>query len=178
MKRVLTAAGFAALIAIVALVFAAALPGQGFTYVGSQKCAMCHKSEAQGRQFTIWENSRHSKSYEVLTSPKAAEAAKSMNVSKPAEDPQCLKCHAPLADKAPELKAEGVSCETCHGPGSDYRKLNIMKDKALAVKSGLILYGSPQAIKAQCLKCHENPHGIKFDFDAAWAKIKHPVPAK
>ena len=57
--------------------------------------------------------------------------------------PRCLKCHAPLADKAPELKAEGVTCEVCHGPGSDYKKLNIMKDKAAAAKNGLILYGSP-----------------------------------
>jgi hypothetical protein len=53
-----------------------------------------------------------------------------------------------------------------------------MKDKATAVKSGLILYGSPEAIKAQCLKCHENPHGISFDFAAFWEKIKHPVPGK
>lgn len=172
MKKQLTLA-MLALIVLAGLVIA-----QEHAYVGAQKCAMCHKSEAQGRQFSIWQDSRHAKSYEVLASPKAAEAAKSMNVSKPAEDPQCLKCHAPLADKAPELKAEGVSCEVCHGPGADYRKLNIMKDKAEAVKNGLILYGSADAIKAQCLKCHENPHGIKFDFDAAWAKIKHPVPAK
>jgi nitrate reductase cytochrome c-type subunit len=160
------------------IVLAGSVIAQEHAYVGAQKCAMCHKSEAQGRQFAIWQDSRHAKSYELLTSPKAAEAAKSMNVGKPAEDPQCLKCHAPLAAKAAELKAEGVSCEVCHGPGADYRKLNIMKDKAEAVKNGLILYGSADAIKAQCLKCHENPHGIKFDFDAAWAKIKHPVPAK
>ena len=107
-----------------------------------------------------------------------ADAAKAMGVDKPAEDARCLKCHAPLAEKAPELKAEGVSCETCHGPGSGYRKLAIMKDKAEAVKNGLVLYGSPEAIKTQCLKCHDNPHGIKFDFASAWDKIKHPVPGK
>ncbi len=165
--------------ALAALVIAAVLVAQDFTYVGAQKCAICHKSEAQGRQFTIWEGTLHPKSFEALSSAKAADAAKAMGGSdKPAEDPKCLKCHAPLADKAPELKAEGVSCETCHGPGSAYRKLNIMKDRALSAQNGLILYGSPEAIKAQCLTCHENPHGIKFDFAAAWDKIKHPVPAK
>jgi cytochrome c peroxidase len=151
---------------------------QEFTYVGAQKCAVCHKSEAQGRQFPIWEGTKHPKSIEALTSPKAAEAAKAMGVDKPADDPRCLKCHAPLAAKAPELKADGVSCETCHGPGSAYRKLNIMKDRAESAKNGLILYGSPEAIKAQCMTCHENPHGIAFDFAAAWDKIKHPVPNK
>jgi len=176
MKRTLLLAVLAA--AVLAPGLISSLAGQSYTYVGAQKCAICHKSEAQGRQFVIWQDSRHSKSYEILTSPKAVEAAKGMNVAKPAEDPQCLKCHAPLADKAPELKAEGVSCEVCHGPGSAYRKLPIMQDRAKAAANGLILYGSPEAIKAQCLKCHDNPHGIKFDFDAAWGKIKHPVPAK
>jgi cytochrome c peroxidase len=151
---------------------------QEFTYVGAQKCAVCHKSEAQGRQFPIWEGTKHPKSIEALASPKAAEAAKAMGVEKPADDPRCLKCHAPLAAKAPELKAEGVSCETCHGPGSAYRKLNIMKDRAESAKNGLILYGSPEAIKAQCMTCHENPHGIAFDFASAWDKIKHPLPSK
>ncbi|NTV79859.1 MAG: cytochrome C554 [Candidatus Aminicenantes bacterium] len=166
-------------LAVVALSILAGLAAaQEFTYVGAQKCAVCHKSEAQGRQFPIWEGTKHPKTCEALSSPKAAEAAKAMGVDKPADDPRCLKCHAPLADKAPELKAEGVSCEVCHGPGSAYRKLNIMKDKAESVKNGLILYGSPEAIKAQCLKCHENPHGIAFDFASSWDKIKHPRPKK
>jgi hypothetical protein len=166
-------------LAVLALsVLAGLAVAQEFTYVGAQKCAICHKSEAQGRQFLIWEGTKHPKSHEALTSPKAADAAKAMGADKPADDPRCLKCHAPLAAKAPELKAEGVSCETCHGPGSAYRKLNIMKDRAESAKNGLILYGSPEAIKAQCLTCHENPHGIAFDFAAAWDKIKHPVPKK
>jgi len=165
--------------ALAALVIAAVLVAQDFPYVRAQKCAICPKPEAQSRKFTIWVGTLHPKSFEALSSAKAADAAKAMGGSdKPAEDPKCLKCHAPLADKAPELKAEGVSCETCHGPGSAYRKLNIMKDRALSAQNGLILYGSPEAIKAQCLTCHENPHGIKFDFAAAWDKIKHPVPAK
>lgn len=152
--------------------------GQQHSYVGASKCQVCHKSESQGRQYAIWEGTKHAKSMEALASPKAAEAAKALGVDKPAEDPRCLKCHAPLAAYAPELQSDGVSCETCHGPGSDYKKLSVMQDKAAAQKNGLILYGSPDAIKAQCLKCHENPHGIAFDFAVAWEKIKHPVPKK
>jgi len=178
MKKILTVTAFAALAAGFALVPASVLPGQNFTYVGAQKCAMCHKSAAQGRQFVIWQDSRHSKSFEVLGSPKAAEAAKSMGVDKPAEASQCLKCHAPLFDRAPEIKAEGVSCEACHGPGSAYRKLPVMQDRAKAVANGLIVHDGAEAVKALCLKCHENAHGIKFDFDSSWAKIKHPIPGK
>jgi hypothetical protein len=155
---------------------AAALLGQTPTYVGAAKCAMCHKSEAQGQQYPIWQNSLHSKSLAALSSAEAAKNAQAMGVQNPVDSPKCLKCHAALFEKAPELKAEGVTCEVCHGAGSEYRKLNVMKDKALAVKNGLLLYGSPDAIKKLCLGCHENPHGKSFDFAASWDKIKHPKP--
>jgi hypothetical protein len=39
-------------------------------------------------------------------------------------------------------------------------------------------FGSPDDIKKQCLTCHENAHGTTFDFDAAWEKVKHPIPEK
>ena len=166
------------LCALAVLILASAAFSQGFAYVGAQKCQICHKTEKQGQQYALWEATKHAKSFTALTSPEAAKACQAMGVEKPADDPRCLKCHAPLAEKAPELKAEGVSCEVCHGPGSEYKKLAVMKDKAEATKNGLILYGSPDAIKAHCLKCHENPHGKPFDFAAAWEKIKHPVPGK
>jgi hypothetical protein len=150
---------------------------QDITYVGAQKCQICHKTEKQGQQYPLWEQSKHSKSFEALSKPEAAEKAKQAGVTTPPpESPVCLKCHAPLCAKAPDLKSEGVSCEVCHGPGSEYKKLTIMKNKEEAVKNGLVLYGSPDKIKAQCLQCHENAHGTTFDFDASWAKIKHSVP--
>lgn len=164
--------------ALALLILSGPAISQDFSFVGAQKCQVCHKSESQGRQYVIWEGTKHAKSLDALTSAKGAENAKAMGVDKPADDPRCLNCHSPLAAKVPELKPEGVSCEVCHGPGSEYRKLSVMKDKAESAKKGLILYGGPDAIKAHCLKCHENPHGIGFDFASAWEKIKHPVPGK
>ncbi|MGB3863249.1 MAG: multiheme c-type cytochrome, partial [Candidatus Aminicenantaceae bacterium] len=79
---------------------------QEFTYVGAAKCKMCHKSEKQGQQFILWEARKHSKSFSALTS----EDAKALAADAP-DNPECLKCHAPLAQKAPELKEEGVTCE-------------------------------------------------------------------
>jgi len=157
-------------------VLAAASFGQTHTYVGVAKCAICHKTEKQGQQFVIWDKSAHSKSFAALSSSQAVAAAQAMGVKDPATDPKCQKCHAPLFDKAADLKAEGVTCEVCHGPGSAYRTLSVMKDKAAAVKNGLKLYDSPEAIKAQCLTCHDNAHGKSFDFAASWEKIKHPIP--
>jgi len=159
------------------LVAAGAL-AQTPTYVGAAKCQICHKTEKQGQQYPLWEKSNHAKSFAALSTPQAAQNAQALGVSKPTDDPKCLKCHAPLADKVAELKAEGVSCEVCHGPGSDYKSLTVMKNKDEAVKKGLKLFANADAIKAHCLTCHENAHGKSFDFAAAWEKIKHAVPAK
>lgn len=167
---------FAVVISVIILTVAVA--AQTPAYVGAEKCAFCHKTDSQGRQYPIWQSIRHSKSFANLTTPQAAQTGQSLGVAKPAEDPQCLKCHGPLAEIAPDFKAEGVTCEVCHGPGSDYKKLSVMKNREEAIKNGLLYRGNPDKIKAFCLKCHENPHGKSFDFAAAWEKIKHPRPAK
>ncbi|MBM3293227.1 MAG: cytochrome C554 [Candidatus Aminicenantes bacterium] len=163
-------------VAGIIVILAAAAVGQQFTHIGAQKCAMCHKTEKQGQQYGKWQASLHSRSHDALTSPQGAQAGQAMGVAQPAEDPKCLGCHAPLAAKAPEFKAEGVTCEVCHGPGSAYKTLSIMKNRAEAAKNGLIVYPNAEAVKAHCLTCHENAHGKSFDFAAAIEKIKHPVP--
>ena len=149
---------------------------QEATYVGANKCKICHKSESKGKQFPIWQESKHSKSLEALTSPDAPARAKEMGVENPADNPKCLQCHAPLSEAG--FKEEGVSCEVCHGAGSIYKKMSIMKNREEAIKNGLKVYDSKDAIKAHCLGCHENAHGQSFDFDASWEKIKHYKPEK
>lgn len=144
---------------------------QDFIYVGAAKCKICHKTTKSGNQYGLWEERKHSKSFTALNT----DEAKALAADAP-DNPKCLKCHSPLAEKAPELREEGVTCEVCHGPGSAYKKLSIMKDHAQAVANGLTEYGSPDAIKAHCLTCHENAHDKPFDFAAAWEKVKHPKP--
>ena len=162
----------------IAFIFILSLFSQEFTYIGAGKCKICHKSEKKGKQFPIWEGSKHSKSFAALKSEKAKEVAQEQGVENPLESPKCLKCHSPLFEKAPELKEEGVTCEVCHGPGSAYKKLSIMKSREESVKNGLIVYGSSEATKKQCLTCHESAKEKTFNFEASWEKIKHPVPEK
>ena len=158
---------------IIVLLFPLMLMSQD--YIGAGKCKMCHKSAKQGEQFPKWEAAKHSKAFEALSSANAAATAKAMGVTgTPAESPECLKCHGPVE----AFKTEGVTCENCHGPGSDYKKMSVMKDHAKSVAAGMKEYGSPDAIKTLCLTCHGDAHGTTFDFDASWAKIKHPVPEK
>jgi len=152
------------------------------SYVGVKTCAMCHKSEKQGKQLSIWENSKHSKAYETLLTEEADKIAKEKGYeTKAVETEACLKCHATgynidasLLGKKFKVE-DGVQCETCHGPGSDYKSIKIMKDKEKAIAKGLKLYENPEKL---CITCHndESPIKVEFNFAERWEKIKHTVP--
>ena len=48
----------------------------GNTYVGVESCGMCHKTEKQGSQLSIWQKSAHAKAFETLMTDKANQIAK------------------------------------------------------------------------------------------------------
>ncbi len=167
----------------VLLVLALALPAraEGHKYVGAEKCKMCHNSPAKGAQFTKWSESKHAKAYATLATDEAKKVAQAKGIADPQKDPACLKCHvtgasAP-ADQLGEKykKEEGVTCEACHGPGSDYMAMAVMKDKAKATAAGLV-----DPTEAVCKGCHnpESPTFKEFNFATASATIAHPNPAK
>jgi len=151
-------------------------------YIGADKCAkMCHKSSTKGEQYGIWQKSKHAQAFATLATPEAAEAAKKAGVT---GDPQkaeaCVKCHVTGYEAAATLKdstystKDGVSCEACHGAGSAYAKLSIMKDKKAAIAAGLI-----EPTEAVCVKCHnkESPFFKSFVYADMAKKIAHPKPA-
>jgi hypothetical protein len=158
-------------------------PAGAFKYVGVDKCAgACHKGDSKGKQLEIWQDSKHSQAYKNLQTPEADRIAKDKGFTTPAaETPQCLKCHVLGKDiDASELedtfdKTQGVQCETCHGPGSEYKKITIMKDKDKAIENGLIVHTEKEAF---CTTCHnsDSPTFKGFVYDEMWAKIQHPDP--
>jgi hypothetical protein len=154
-------------------------------YVGTKMCSACHRGEKKGNVFEIWLKSKHAQAYKVLETPEAAKVAKEKALKKPAsQSPECLKCHVPThnADKALLMTTfdpkDGVQCETCHGPGSDYKSIPVMKDRAKAVAAGLIFRETDKEIEEACKKCHneESPTFKGFNFKEMWPKIKHAVP--
>jgi len=153
------------------------------SYVGAKTCGMCHKSEKQGEQLGIWEKSAHAQAYKTLLTDDANKiAAEKGFKTKAFETEECLKCHASGYNVDASMKdakfsvEDGVQCETCHGPGSEYKSMKIMKDKKEAVANGLLLYENKEEF---CKKCHneESPNFKGFKFDEMWAKIKHDIPA-
>jgi hypothetical protein len=152
-----------------------------FQYVGAGGCKMCHKSEKSGNQYGKWLESPHAKAFTTLGSEEAAEIAKKLNLKTSAQEaPECLVCHATaygLKEDQMQTKlelADGVQCESCHGPGSAYKKISVMKDHAKAVEAGLW-----EVSEKTCVTCHnkQSPTYKEFDFKTAAAKIAHPTPA-
>ncbi len=155
-----------------------------YKYVGVKTCGMCHKKPSQGEQLKIWKKSKHAQAYKALLMEKADKiAAKKGFKTKAAETPECLKCHVTAYNVDKKLlgkkykKEDGVGCESCHGPGSAYKKRKIMKDKKLAVENGLLIYKEHEKL---CTQCHnpDSPTFVARDFSKMWDKIKHYVPKK
>ncbi len=136
-----------------------------FEYIGSKKCKMCHKGEKKGNVFEKWEQGPHVKAFESLK-------AKGED-----KNPQCLECHT-TGYNAGGFKVgdpncadfEGVGCESCHGPGSAYKSMSIMKDKQKAMENGLI-----EPTEEVCKKCHneKSPTFKGFNFQEWVKKIDH-----
>jgi hypothetical protein len=147
--------------------------------VGTKSCTMCHKSAKRGDQASVWEASAHAKAYETLASEQSLAIAQERGIGNPQEADECLKCHtttgflvgATVAEKNKFDIAEGVGCETCHGPGSEYKSNKVMKDPEAAAAAGLLSLG-----EEHCLKCHneESPTYVPFDYEERWAQIAHP----
>lgn len=117
-------------------------------YIGAEKCKICHKV-----QFESWKGLGHATAFERLKPEEQAKA-------------ECLKCHATGGNAA----MPGVQCEACHGPGSDYKAMQVMKDRDKALAAGLVV---PD--EATCKSCHEKaPHDVPaFDFGTMKDKGVH-----
>ncbi|MBF0217379.1 MAG: cytochrome c family protein [Candidatus Omnitrophica bacterium] len=166
-----------ALLAVMALFVSGSVAAEAVhKYVGVKKCSMCHKSEAKGNQFGQWQSTGHAKAYGTLASPEALETAKRVGLAgDPQKAPECLKCHTTgYGGEQAEgfIASEGVQCETCHGAGSDYLSLSVMKSREKSIAGGLIM-----PTKEVCEKCHnkDNPNYKEFNYDEAVKKITHPA---
>jgi YVTN family beta-propeller protein len=164
--------------------FALAAAPKKPVYVGVRICAGCHTGEKIGNQYSKWLHSKHSQAYAKLARPEGLEMAKLSGLrTPPQESTICLGCHATAWhaedwEKDETFRIEdGVQCELCHGPGSEYASIEVMKDRQAAMKAGLRM---PD--QEFCVNCHveKGSHVAvtnrpPIDVKKGWQQLLHPL---
>ncbi len=166
---------------------------------GTKACAMCHKKDDVGNQFAKWQASPHAKAIETLGTAESKAMAAKVGVTDPQKSGKCLKCHSTAYNFTEELQVkavgdapakivveDAVTCESCHGPGKNYKAKAVMLDRAQCIANGMVY----PATKS-CTLCHneqspawkadryttKDGKKVGFDVEQAYEKIKHPDPA-
>jgi hypothetical protein len=105
----------------ITLIFATNISGKKRgDFIGVGKCVECHGTDAMGNQVSIWRAAPHAKAFRTLRTQDAKAFAKKAGVAEPEKDVKCLQCHNTGAGKYPTAAGEGVGCEACHGPASNW----------------------------------------------------------
>lgn len=185
LNNVLAGPARAAMMGLVLVTPLFAQEGRKPVYVGVKQCAKCHQGPGFGYQHCRFLLSAHSQAYASLAMPEAKEIARLSGIPRePQKAPMCLGCHATGSEVEDWERDEtfhmedGVQCEKCHGPGSEYMDEAVMVDRDAAEAAGLM---TPD--KEDCMGCHKvkGSHvavlqSPKFDVDEAWERLAHPTP--
>jgi len=94
-------------------------------FVGKAACVRCHAGGGIAAPCPQASIAAHARAFEALSRPSARDIAALNGVFAPPREVRlCLECHSTGADEGPRWWAgsfniaDGVQCESCHGPGS------------------------------------------------------------
>jgi len=144
-------------------------------YVGPGSCSAtaCHGSVQVRRETKVLQNEystwvlqdKHAKAWNVLNNQVSQRIAKilgekSLGAADAAHAPKCLACHAlyvPESEKARTFDVnDGVSCESCHGPSSQWLGPHTARDwpHEKSVAMGMYDTKNLRLRTEKCLTCH------------------------
>jgi hypothetical protein len=167
----------------IALIFALSSTGLGqqagnAQFIGVTECARCHTSPTpldKQAGFTDWchltefdtwfKLDKHAKAFELLKGERGQQMGRLLGIADVTKDQQCLSCHSNWQKGQPKPNdvniQQGVSCESCHGPGSEYERPHRANDMSWRLKTtaekaalGMIEVREPRQRAQQCLSCH------------------------
>lgn len=128
-------------------------------YQGPGKCGDCHKGAN-----AVWAKSAHGESFKDLHKKPTVKAiiTAAGGTTNIRRNDVCTACHFTMVPPKPgaaPVSAMGTSCESCHGPSSDWLPIhNASGDKAArdqkAIAAGMIMPNMLYDIATNCLSCH------------------------
>ena len=166
-----------------------------FQFLGPNECLNCHDHNPEREWYEKKEipevrrlfpdrgdKAGHINSLNQMETPKSDEFAKAIGLADKYDvNGKCVSCHATVFRGDANA---GVSCESCHGPGSGYMKPHQTKDSYEASVStyGMTrLIGNIQGWTQQCTNCHVmdddrlikagHPSGDDFDLSKKYVPV-------
>jgi hypothetical protein len=155
---------------VLALVIVCARAAEPPKYTGPGSCASpsCHGGVQARSDNSVWQNEystwvvkdKHAQAYAVLSNEIAARMVKILGLPAPDSAAKCLACHAvdvSAADRARTFDAsDGVSCESCHGPASNWLGPHTVKGwtHQQSIDAGMYDNRDPIHRSEKCLSCH------------------------
>jgi hypothetical protein len=158
------------------------------TVVGPSKCTACHDHDRQTAKWqreepAQYKDKAHYNTRKQLEAAKAPAYAKAIGLADPYDiKGACVTCHSTVFRGDANA---GVSCESCHGPASNYLEPHQTKGSYLkAVSLGMKdTRDKTAAIARTCMVCHlttnqklvaaGHPSGADFDAGAGLRKLVH-----
>jgi hypothetical protein len=139
-----------------------------YTGPGSCSSPSCHggvqpraTTSVQQNEYSTWViQDKHAQSFAVLSNPISVRIAKTLGLPSAATAPRCLSCHSlnpPTEDRARMFDtSDGVSCESCHGPASNWLGPHTTRDwkHEQSVAAGMHDLRDLTHRTEQCLSCH------------------------
>jgi hypothetical protein len=136
--------------------------------VGSCAAAGCHNANgpagSDSREYSTWAGrDKHAHAYEVLREPRSVEMVRKLGWgTKAHQEARCLACHATsdsVGKLPPDILADGVGCESCHGPSEKWRTIHYQASwKALDAEAKLhdgLFPTKDLALRVgRCAECH------------------------
>jgi Cytochrome c554 and c-prime len=135
--------------------------------LGAGSCASsgCHGGGGVTQnQYQAWSlrDFHSSRPFATLTTARSKQIADALGIKSPAEDPRCTVCHAPLqtvtGERDPGAKiSEGITCESCHGPGEPWLRGHTRSDWSHAhrTQAGMRDLKDLYERANTCVACHQ-----------------------
>ncbi len=165
---------------------------QDHATLGPTRGCSCHYDK-----IAWWRGDAHYRAAEALLSGSERAVAIARQAGLSADEmtrgnQPCMRCHGTVVTgQEAQAIAEGASCESCHGPGGDYRRKHQPPGGyATAAAHGMVRLEDLPARAAACARCHHvtdaallaagHPDGEDFNLGRRDAQIRHweaPTPA-
>ncbi|MDZ7268644.1 MAG: multiheme c-type cytochrome [candidate division KSB1 bacterium] len=183
------------LLTLLFLLLACPPGGAQYKTLGPGSCGLgqsnCHAQENEW-----WKNDAHKVTVDAFfDDPAAYEKIARLAGVNPAEmlkgNQSCMSCHGTvISGRESREVEEGVSCESCHGPGSGYKDPHSEGDPKLgrnrpgyvkALRRGLVELANLEQRAATCVRCHYitdqkllaagHPDGARFNYISGLKKV-------